>query len=82
MPVFIEDIRREASLVTTPKQGDKVAWKTPQGETRGTVEKTVTSPTTVKGHTAAASKAAPEVLVKSEKTGKKAVHKPGSLKQI
>ena len=63
-----------------PKKGDKVRWNTPQGETTGTVEKIVTSTTKVKGHTAKATKAAPEVMVKSSKSGKPAVHKPGELK--
>ena len=64
-----------------PKKGDKVSWKTPQGETHGTVEKVVTSTTKVKGHTAKATKGDPEVLVKSDKSGKEAVHKPDALKK-
>ena len=63
-----------------PKTGAKVRWNTPQGETTGTVEKSVTSTTKVKGHTAKATKDSPEVLVKSAKSGKKAVHKPEELK--
>ena len=64
-----------------PKKGDKVSWKTPRGETHGTVEKVVTSTTKVKGHTAKATKEEPEVLVKSDKSGKEAVHKPDALKK-
>ena len=64
-----------------PKKGDKVSWKTPQGETHGTVGKVVTSTTKVKGHTAKATKEDPEVLVKSDKSGKEAVHKPDALKK-
>ena len=67
-------------MTAMPKKGAKVRWNTPQGETTGTVEKIVTSSTKVKGHTAKATKAAPEVLVKSSKSGKKAVHKPEQLK--
>jgi hypothetical protein len=63
-----------------PRKGDKVTWATSQGETQGTVEKIVTSTTQVKGHTAKATKENPEVLVRSDKTGAEAVHKPGSLK--
>ncbi len=33
-----------------PRKGDKVTWETSQGETQGTVEKVVTSPTKVKGY--------------------------------
>ena len=64
------------------KQGDKVAWGTPQGKTEGNVEKKVTSTTKVKGHTAKPTKDAPEYLVKSAKTGKTAVHKPDALKKV
>ena len=63
------------------KPGDKVRWGTSQGETHGTVEKKVTSPTKVKGFTAKPTKDAPEFLVKSAKTGAKAVHKPAELKK-
>lgn len=65
----------------TPKPGAKVKWNTAQGETHGTVEKVVTRTTKVKGHVAKATKDKPEVLVKSAKSGKKAVHKPEQLKQ-
>ncbi len=63
------------------KKGDKVAWKTPQGETKGVVEKKITSETRIKGHTAKPTKDDPEYLVKSEKTGAKAAHKPKQLKK-
>ncbi len=68
-------------MTKTPKKNDKVTWDTPQGKTKGTVEKVVTSTTKVKGHTAKATKDAPQVLVKSDKSGKKAVHKPEELKK-
>lgn len=64
------------------KKGDKVKWKTSQGETIGEVEKKLTSPIEIKGHHVAASKDNPEYLVKSDKTGKEAAHKPGSLEKI
>ena len=63
----------------TPKAGDHVTWNTSQGKTHGTVEKTVTSTTRVKGHVAKATKDAPQVLVKSDKSGKRAVHKPDEV---
>ena len=63
------------------KAGDKVKWGTPQGETRGVVEKKVTSTEHVKGHTAKASKDHPEFKVKSDKSGKEAIHKPEELKK-
>ncbi len=68
-------------MAAIPKQGDKVKWGTSQGETHGMVEKIVTSETKVKGHVAKATKEAPQVLVKSDKSGKTAVHKPDELKK-
>lgn len=62
------------------KPGDRVSWQTSQGKTEGTVKEKVTSPTRVKGHTAKASPDNPEYVVKSAKSGKEGVHKPGSLK--
>jgi hypothetical protein len=61
------------------KPGDKVTWRTSQGEVKGTVEQKVTSPTKIKSHTAKATSAAPEYKVRSDKTGAEAVHKPDSL---
>ncbi|MEC4815349.1 MAG: DUF2945 domain-containing protein [Scytonema sp. PMC 1069.18] len=63
------------------KKGDKVQWNTSQGETTGKVEKKLTSPTDIKGHHVAASEDNPEYLVKSDKSGKKAAHKPESLEK-
>lgn len=63
------------------KAGDHVTWSTSQGETKGKVEKKLTSPTRIKGHVAKASPENPEYLVKSDKTGAKAAHKPGELKK-
>ena len=68
-------------MAALPKAGDKVRWDTSQGETHGTVEKVVTSTTKVKGHTAKATKDHPEVLVKSGKSGKQAVHKPEEIRK-
>jgi hypothetical protein len=64
------------------KKGDHVEWKTSQGKTEGTVEKKLTEPTDIKGHHVAASKDNPEYLVKSDKSGKKAAHKPESLNKV
>ena len=66
----------------TLKPGDHVRWNTSQGETRGKVVKKVTSTTHIKGHKVAASKDNPEYIVKSDKSGQEAAHKPGSLKKV
>jgi hypothetical protein len=72
----------EASMTDKFKKGDKVEWKSSQGKVEGTVEKKLTQPTEIKGHHVAASKDNPEYLVKSEKTGSEAAHKPESLKKV
>ena len=63
------------------EKGDHVKWDTPQGETEGTVEKKLTAPTKIKSHEVKASKDNPEYLVKSDKSGKEAAHKPDELKK-
>ena len=64
------------------KAGDKVTWNTSQGETKGEVEKKVTSDTSIKGHDVKASKDDPQFKVKSDKTGAEAIHKPNALKKV
>jgi hypothetical protein len=68
-------------MATSFSKGDKVRWKTPQGETEGTVVRTVTTSAKAGGHTAKASKSAPQIEVKSAKTGRTAIHKPSALKK-
>ena len=63
------------------KPGDHVQWDTPQGETEGTVEKKLTAPTKIKRHEVKASLDNPEYLVKSDKSGKEAAHKPDGIKK-
>jgi len=64
------------------KRGDHVEWNTSQGPTRGSVERTVTRATHVKGHTAQASRDKPEVEVRSDRTGARAVHHPDALRKV
>ena len=63
------------------KAGDKVKWDTSQGETHGKVVRKQTTPTQIKGHKVAASKDNPQYIVKSDKSGKEAAHKPGELRK-
>ncbi|RYG37635.1 DUF2945 domain-containing protein [bacterium] len=63
------------------EKGDKVSWSTSQGTTHGKVERKVTETTEIKGHTAKATKDDPQYVVKSEKTGKEAIHKPSGLEK-
>jgi hypothetical protein len=64
------------------KQGDRVAWNTPQGKTRGTVKKKLTSETEVGGQKINASEDDPRYLVQSEKSGKEAAHKASALSKV
>ena len=66
-------------MSTEFSKGDKVQWESSQGTIEGTVEQELTEPTDIKKHHADASKDAPQYLVKSDKTGKEAAHKPESL---
>jgi hypothetical protein len=68
-------------MADTIKPGDEVSWHTSQGKTEGKVEKKVTSPTKIKNHRVAASPDNPEYIVKSEKSGKEAAHKPEELEK-
>jgi hypothetical protein len=63
------------------RAGQAVEWDASQGVVEGTVERVVTKPTKVKGHTAKASPDHPEVLVKSDRTGAEAVHRPEELRK-
>ncbi len=68
-------------MATILKSGDKVSWDSSGGHSTGKVVKKQTSPTQIKGHKVAASKDNPQYIVKSDKSGKVAAHKPGDLKK-
>ncbi|MGN6243123.1 MAG: DUF2945 domain-containing protein [Motilibacteraceae bacterium] len=61
------------------KKGDHVEWNSHGGTAEGVVEKQITSDTEAAGRTVRASKDDPQYLVKSEKSGGEAVHKPSAL---
>jgi hypothetical protein len=63
------------------KQGDRVKWQSHGGEAVGTVERKITSDTEAAGRKVRASKDEPQYLVKSEKSGGTAVHKPEALER-
>ena len=64
------------------EQGDTVEWNTPQGKTRGTVKKKLTSSTEVGGQKINASDDDPRYLIENEKSGKESAHKPDSLSKV
>ena len=59
--------------------GDKVTWKSHGGEAVGRVVKKITQDTEAAGRTVRASEDDPQYLVKSDKSGGEAVHKPTAL---
>lgn len=63
------------------KAGDKVEWDSSGGHSIGKVVKKQTTATQIKGHKVAASKDNPQYIVKSDKSGKEAAHKPSELKK-
>ena len=69
-------------MATKLKTGDHVAWDTSQGETKGRVEKKLTKATRIKGHVAKPSRIDPQYLVKSDKTGAEAAHRPRELRKV
>ena len=64
------------------KEGDKVVWSSHgQDDTPGVVKRKITSETTAGGRKVKASESEPQYLVRSEKGGGEAVHKPSALKR-
>ncbi len=64
-----------------PHKGDHVRWKTHGTTTEGTVQKKITADTEAAGRTVRAAPDDPQYLVRSDKSGKDAVHKPDALEQ-
>lgn len=64
-----------------PDVGEEVTWRSHGSETEGQVEKKVTDRREEAGRTVAASPDEPQYVVRSEKSGKKAVHKGSALRR-
>ena len=63
------------------KKGDKVVWSSHgSDDTPGVVERKITSDTEAAGRKVRASPDDPQYLVRSEKGGGQAIHKPSALK--
>jgi Hypervirulence associated proteins TUDOR domain len=62
------------------EKGDKVTWRSHGQQVHGEVEEKITERTQAAGRTVDASPDEPQYKVRSDKTGREAVHKPGSLK--
>jgi len=65
----------------TFRKGDRVEWSSHVGTAEGRVEKKITTETTAAGRKVSASKDEPQYLVRSDKTGGDAVHKPSALRK-
>ncbi|KAF4407520.1 MULTISPECIES: DUF2945 domain-containing protein [Streptomyces] len=63
-----------------PRKGDRVAWKSHGSEAVGEVEEEITERTEAAGRTVDASPGEPQYQVRSEKSGRAAVHKPEALR--
>ena len=68
--------------MTDFSKGDRVSWATSQGRTTGTIVEKRTSDFEFAGQTFRASNDEPAFIVKSEKTGAEAAHKPGALRKL
>ncbi|MCX3291679.1 DUF2945 domain-containing protein [Streptomyces sp. NEAU-H22] len=64
-----------------PKKGDKVTWSSHGSRTEGEVEREITERTETSGRTVDASPDDPQYEVRSDKSGRTAVHKPSALKK-
>jgi hypothetical protein len=62
-------------------KGDKVEWNSHGSTAEGKVEKKITSDTHEAKRDVKASKDDPQYLVKGDKSGGEAVHKPSALKK-
>jgi hypothetical protein len=63
------------------KKGDKVTWQSHGTTVDGIVERKITEDSEAGGRTVRASKDDPQYLVRSDKSGGTAVHKPSALKR-
>ena len=64
------------------RTGDRVAWRSSGGGSVGRIERELTGPGTIKRHRVAASRDNLEYLVRSDKSGKVAAHKPSALRRV
>jgi hypothetical protein len=63
------------------KKGDKVQWRSHGNTVTGTVQEKITSDTESAGRSVRASKDEPQYRVRSDKSGRDAVHKPDALRR-
>lgn len=64
------------------QKGDKVQWNSIHGVVEGFIVRKLTADTQIKDHHVKASADDPQYLVRSDKTGAEAAHKPEALTLI
>ncbi|MGR8007019.1 DUF2945 domain-containing protein [Streptomyces hypolithicus] len=62
-------------------RGDKVSWKSHGRNVTGKVKRKIAERTRASGRTVDASRGEPQYEVESDRSGRTAVHKPGSLRK-
>ena len=68
--------------MTEFEKGDKVTWSSHgRDDTHGVVEAKITADTDAAGRAVRASQDDPQYLVRSDGSGKEAVHRPSALKK-
>jgi hypothetical protein len=65
--------------MTEFRKGDRVTWKSHGGTAEGEVVRKITEDTEAAGRTVRASADEPQYEVRSDKSGRTAVHKPDAL---
>ena len=63
------------------KPGDEVAWESSGGTSRGKVVEKLTSITRIKKHAAKPTPQDPQYLVRSDRSGGEAAHRPEALRR-
>ena len=63
-------------------KGDKVRWRSHGSHAEGEILEKIVSDTEAGGRTVRASRDEPQYLVRSDKSGAEAVHKPDALEKI
>lgn len=63
------------------RKGDRVTWQSHGSTARGEVLRKITQDTELAGRTVRASTEEPQYLVRSEKSGREAVHRPSALRK-
>ena len=63
------------------RKGDEMSWRSHGATVEGEVVEEITEDTQAAGRTVRASKDDPQYRVRSDNSGKDAVHKPGALRK-